>query len=101
MYDPASPKGFYFNRGVFYFCRKIENDQNIAENNSRKHRKPGADVDRLVNAARLRILELALGTPVKRHKDPGNVSNMNPFQQHGAEKKADEKDSSTIVMRGF
>lgn len=101
MYDPASPKGFYFNRGVFYFCRKIENDQIIAENNSRKNRKPGADVDRLANAAKLRILELALGIPIKRHRDPGNVSNTNPFQQHGAEVPGEQKDSSTIVMRGF
>ena len=99
MYDPASPKGFYLNRGIFYFCKKIENDQNIAENNSRKGRRPGADIDRLVNAARLRILELALGTPMKRHRDPGNVSNSNPFKQHNPNDSS--KDQSTIVMRGF
>ncbi len=86
---------------MFHFCRKIEGDQNIAENNSRKNRKPGRDVDRLVNAARLRILELALGVPMKRHRDPGNVTNINPFQQHGKESPEASKDTSTVVMRGF
>ena len=99
MYDPASPKGFYLNRGVFYFGRKVEGDMAAAENNSRKNRKAGVGTDKLANAARLRALEVNLGTKIKRHKDPGNVSNTNPFSQ-GKDSK-DQKDESVIVMRGF
>lgn len=99
MYDPASPKGFYLNRGVFYFGQKVEGDMQAAEQNSRKNRKAGPGTDKLANAARLRALEVNLGTPIKRHKDPGNVSNTNPFTQ-GKDSK-DQKDESIIVMRGF
>lgn len=100
MYDPISPKGFYFNRGVFYFGRKVEGDMDAAEAGSRAHRKPGKDVDRLVRAARLRQLEINLGTKIKRHKDPGNVSNVNPFAQAGSEKEK-HKDVSEVIMSGF
>ncbi|UOW93358.1 tail assembly chaperone [Mycobacterium phage Labelle] len=99
MYHPETPKGFYLNRGVFYFGRKIENEMQQAENQSRKNRKPGPGTDRLANAARLRVLEKYLGVPVKRHRDPGNVTNTNPFTQgRGSEQK---KDESVVVMRGF
>ena len=83
-YDPGMPSGFYLNRGVFYFGRLIENEQAEAESRVRKNRKHDAGVDRLVMSARLAVLEKRLGVPVKRHKDPGAVSNTNPFQQHGA-----------------
>lgn len=99
MYNPESPKGFYLNRGVFHFGRKIENEMAAAEAQTRKNRKPGPGVDRLVNSARLRVLGQNLGIDIKRHKDPGNVTNTNPFTQ-GKDAKMD-KDSSTIVMRGF
>lgn len=72
-----------------------------AEAGSRNGRKPGKDVDRLANAARLRALEINLGVPVKRHRDPGTVTNTNPFVQ-GKDAKGDSlKDETTIVMRGF
>jgi hypothetical protein len=99
MYHPETPKGFYLNRGVFYFGRKVENEMQAAENNSRKNRKSGPGTDKLANAARLRVLELNLGTKIKRHKDPGNVSNTNPFTQ-GKDSK-EQKDESIIVKRGF
>ena len=100
MFDPASPKGFYLNRGVFYFGRKVESDMDQAEQISRKGRKSSESVNHLAHAARLRVLEKAIGVSIKRHRDPGQVSNINPFNQHGAaEEKA--KDESTVVIRGF
>ena len=71
-----------------------------AERTSRKGRKAGVAADRLANAARLRALEKNIGIPVKRHRDPGSVSNMNPFQQ-GKDAKENNKDESVIVMKGF
>ena len=94
-----SPKGFYLNRGIFRFCEKIEADMNAAERVSRKNRKPGEGVDQLARSARLRVLEQNLGINIKRHRDPGNVTNTNPFTQ-GKDAK-ENKDTSTIVMRGF
>ena len=72
---------------------------NAAERVSRKNRKPGEGVDQLARSARLRVLEQNLGINIKRHRDPGNVTNTNPFTQ-GKDAKED-KDTSTIVMRGF
>lgn len=100
MYHPETPKGFYLNRGVFYFGRKIENEMDAAEQQSRKSKKPGPGTDKLARAARLKVLETNLGVPIKRHKDPGNVTNTNPFTQ-GKESKEQTKDESIIVMRGF
>jgi hypothetical protein len=71
-FDPTTPKGFYFNRGVFYFGRKVSNEMQKAEARSRKNRK-GATAERLGNAAGLQVLEKYLGVPVKRHRDPGNI----------------------------
>lgn len=100
MFDPASPKGFYLNRGVFYFGRKIESEMDEAESVSRKGRKPGPSADRLAYAARLKALERNLGTSIKRHRDPGVVENLNPFKQFG--KTEDQsKDETTVVMSGF
>lgn len=70
-----------------------------AEAISRKNRKPSSGTDALARAARLRALEKKIGTPIRRHRDPGGVTNTNPFVQ-GKDKK-DDKDQSTIVMRGF
>lgn len=100
-FDPTTPKGFYFNRAVFYFGRKVENEMQVAENNSRKNKKPGPGTERLVNAARLGALERNLGVAVKRHRDPGNVSNSNPFQQHGAESPGKDKDETIVIAKGF
>ena len=74
IFDPTTPKGFYFNRGVYYFGRMVENDMNAAEQSSRKNRKPGVATDALANGARLGVLEKHLGIPMKRFRDPGNVS---------------------------
>lgn len=71
-----------------------------AEARSRKGRKPGVGADRLANAARLAILERHLGTPIKRHRDPGAVSGRMDFGQDGA-KESSPKDQSVVVMKGF
>lgn len=101
VFDPTTPKGFYFNRGVFHFGRMVDNEMQQAENNSRKNRKPGASTDALANAARLGVLEKKLGIAIKRHRDPGTVTNRNPFQQHGAEKPGSDKDETIIIAKGF
>lgn len=72
-----------------------------AEAQSRKGRKAGPGADRLANAARLRALEKNIGVPIKRHRDPGNVSNMNPFTQGKDAQEKQTKDESVVVMRGF
>lgn len=102
VFDPTTPKGFYFNRGVFFFGRKVDNEMQEAENNSRKNKKPGIGTDRLANAARLGALERNLGIAIKRHRDPGHISNTNPFQQHGAEPKpGNDKDEIIVIAKGF
>lgn len=101
MYDPATPRGFYLNKGIFYFGQKVENAMAAAEQASRKNRKAGTGTDKLANAARLKALEDMIGIPIKRHKDPGNVTNMNPFHQGKDAAKGEDKDESTVVMRGF
>lgn len=101
MFDQTTPKGFYFNRGVFFFGRKVDNEMQEAESNSRKNRKPGIGTDRLANAARLGALERNLGIAIKRHRDPGTITNRNPFQQHGAETPGSDKDETIVIARGF
>ena len=71
-FDPTTPRGFYFNRGVFYFGRKVTNEMQKAEARSRKNRK-GVTAERLGNAAALKVLERYLGTPIKRNRDPGSA----------------------------
>lgn len=83
QFDPNTPKGYYFNRGVFYFGRKVESEMADAEAQIRKAHKHGAGTDRLANAARLAALEKNLGIEVKRHRDPGDVvleSSLEPGQ---------------------
>jgi hypothetical protein len=94
MFDPATPRGFYFNRGVFFFGRMVENEMAQAEARSRKNAQGEAGI-RLGNAARLGVLEKHLGIPIKRYRDPGNVGSENPF------KKTDEQhqEGTTIVAR--
>lgn len=98
IFDPTTPKGFYFNRGVFYFGRKTENDMAAAENRSRKSRKPGPGTDKLAHAARLGALEKNLGIPVKRHRDPGASEISNPFSDENEKAK---KDENVVVVSGF
>ena len=71
-----------------------------AEQSSRNNRKAGAGTDKLANAARLKALEDHIGIAIKRHKDPGNVTNYNPFHQ-GKDAAREDKDESTIIMSGF
>ena len=71
-FDPTTPRGFYFNRGVFYFGRKVTGEMQKAEARSRKNRT-GVTAERLGNAAALAVLEKYLGVPVKRNRDPGNI----------------------------
>src|ERR1700759_1172718 len=73
QFDPKTPKGYYFNRGVYYFGSRIESDMNSAEARSRRGRN-GVTADRLSNAARLHVLEKYLGVPIKRNRDPGAVT---------------------------
>ena len=75
QFDPQTPKGFYFNRGVFYFGRKFENEMHEAEEQLRKSHKRGKGTDRLIAAARLSVLERNLGIAVKRHREPDQVAN--------------------------
>jgi hypothetical protein len=46
----------------------------VAENQIRKAHKKGSGTDRLVTASRLAALERNLGVPIKRHRNPDNIS---------------------------
>lgn len=56
-----------------------------AEAQIRKAHKSGPGTDRLVNAARLSVLEKNLGVAVKRHRDPGNVTTTEASMKPGQE----------------
>lgn len=72
-FDASTPKGFYFNRGVFLFGRMVESDMAQAEAKARKNRK-GSNADRLATSARLGVLAKHLRDPsIKRFRDPGKV----------------------------
>ena len=101
MFDPTTPKGFYFNRGVFYFGKKVEKAMQEAEARSRKGRKPGEGVERLVNASRLGALGKMLGVDIKRHRDPGDVSGQIDHGTDGRKQKQQDKDETIVVRRGF
>ena len=74
----------------------VENDMQIAENNSRKNAQ-GAAGDRLANAARLGALEKHLGVPIKRYRDPGNVGGKeNPFHKSDI----DRSDQDEVIVVG-
>jgi hypothetical protein len=100
MFDPKTPRGFYFNRGIHYFGKKVEGDMAAAEQRSRKGRKPGVAADRLANAARLGVLSKAIGVDIKRHRDPGAVGGRQDVGMDG-KRESSEKDTSVIVKRGF
>lgn len=85
QFDPATPKGFYFNRGVFYFGKKIENEMAEAESQIRKSHKNSSGTERLINAARLSALERNIGIPVKRHRNPDDISSKEPDQKNKEE----------------
>lgn len=52
-----------------------------AENQIRKAHKRGTGADRLVNAARLSVLEKNIGIAIKRHKNPDDISSYEPDQE--------------------
>jgi hypothetical protein len=45
-----------------------------AESQIRKAHKQGSGTDRLVNAARLSVLEKNIGVAIKRHRNPDQLS---------------------------
>jgi hypothetical protein len=96
-FDPRTPKGFYFNRGVFYFGRKVTNAMQKAEARSRKNRT-GATAERLGNAASLAVLEQYLGAPVKRHRDPGS-SDIKSASAPVVDSSINKKEEPTVLMR--
>jgi hypothetical protein len=67
--------------------------------NARKvHKSAGAEgAQRMANAARLRVLEKALGTPIKRNRDPGRPTKAGPFSKVTDRESA--KDESQIVWK--
>lgn len=68
-FDASTPKGYYFNRGVFLFGRMVESDMASAEAAARKNRK-GKNAERLANGARLGALSKHLREDIKRFRDP-------------------------------
>lgn len=98
-YDPTTPKGFYFNRGVFYFGRKVDNEMEAARAAARKaHKSGGADAaERMANGAALRVLEKAIGVPIKR-----NRSVERPTSRFPGSKVTDQetgKDETQVVWK--
>lgn len=75
-----------------------------AESRSRKNRKSGPGVERLVNAARLGALSKELGVEIKRHRDPGNVTGRIDHGFDGVKEKPtkkEEKDETILLKSGF
>jgi hypothetical protein len=97
-FDPTTPKGFYFNRGVFYFGRKVSGEMDAAEQSSRKGRKPGAGVDALANGARLGALEKNIGVKIKRHREPDKVGTFGGSGQI-VDQPGKQKEERTVVWR--
>ena len=64
----GSSKAFFFDRGVWLFCNKIEVEMSIAESNAKDAK--------FASAARKRVLDKYLTDQVKskKFKDPGAVS---------------------------
>lgn len=100
-FDPATPKGFYFNRGVYYFATKVEGDMNAAEAQSRANRARDASTDRLVNTARLGVLSKHLGIEIKRYKDPGSASGDMRAGQGFVDSDQNKSEQGTIIKSGF
>lgn len=63
-----------------------------AEAQIRKAHKSGAGTDRLVNSARLAVLEKNLGVEIKRHRNPDDLGSSSPDQS---------KDETVVMSRGF
>lgn len=78
----------------------VDSEMSKADARARKNRT-GGTADRMANAARLGVLGKYLGEDIKRHQDPGNVGNKNPYRQHGKEEPDGGKDETVVVKRGF
>lgn len=68
-FDAKTPKGYYFNRGVYLFGRMVESEMASAEKRARKNRK-GISAERLANGARLAVLQKYIGEKIQRFRDP-------------------------------
>lgn len=68
-FDASTPKGYYFNRGVYLFGRMVQSDMDRAEQAARKNRK-GKAAERLATGARLGVLSKHLREDIKRFRDP-------------------------------
>src|SRR4029077_18859350 len=90
-FDESTPKGYYFNRGVFLFGRLVDGEMSKAEARARKNRKPKS-ADRLGNAARLGVLAKYLGTDIKRFRDPA----IDKVKVEGDHDQKADKDSSVV-----
>lgn len=99
IFDPATPRGFYFNRAILYFGSLVESEMAEADANSRKNRKPGAGTDALANAARLAVLERRTGVKIKRHREPDKVGFMGSAGKITDEPGKQTKDISTVVWK--
>jgi hypothetical protein len=93
-FDESTPKGYYFNRGVFLFGRMIDNEMSKAEARARKNRKPKS-AERLANAARLGVLQKYLGGDIKRFRDPAIDGKTTIKAETDADSKKD-KDTSVV-----
>ena len=92
-FDATTPKGYYFNRGVFLFGRMVDNEMHKAETRARKGRKPKS-AERLANSARLGVLAKYLGTDIKRFRDPATDSGKIKNESDADSKTA--KDTSVV-----
>jgi hypothetical protein len=90
-FDETTPKGYYFNRGVFLFGRLVENEMHKAEQQARKNRKPKS-AEKLANAARLGVLSKYLGTNIKRFRDPA----IDKIKVEGDVDSKNNKDTSVV-----
>ena len=92
-FDETTPKGYYFNRGVFLFGRMVDNEMQKAEARARKGRKPKS-AERLGTAARLGVLAKFLGTDIKRFRDP--MKDTGKIKAEGDADSKNDKDTSTV-----
>lgn len=92
-FDETTPKGFYFNRGVFLFGRMVDNEMAKAEARARKNRKPKS-AERLATSARLGVLAKYLGTEIKRFRDP--MQDNTKIKGEGDSEGKPDKDTSTV-----
>lgn len=74
-FNPAKPRGFYFNRGVWLFGTMLDSEMSAAESAARK--RHGTNADKFINSERLRVLGKYLREDIRRFREPGNVKAPN------------------------